>query len=307
MHPVRGAFLPWCPGSLGETLINPTSITRAEVQHRVELNAWWRGLFAQFPYRPGHRLPGGVTHLQSFFRTPEQFIPGFHHPARVAVGQGACLQCEGIGWLLYADQQGVLGECECPVCAGTGSWPKAQRMAGSTTITYRETQRPPSPLPAATGVPTSAPRSPEPTAPAPRAPGPGSPGPAHAAGAEPRRRGVHGLVRALVAYPVFMILAYVVAQPIYAITHAPDFTSIVALLIGVAAATTLNQLIFGPLRDYQVLGPLWILVAPIYLVGGTIFLISIFTRSEMLSSLAFKVFTGAMSSREALSRVPLGR
>ena len=51
----------------------------------------------------------------------------------------------------------------------------------------------------------------------------------------------------------------------------------------------------------------WIFAVPIYLLGGTLFVCSIFTQWDLLSNLAFKVFEGGLAIREALSRIPVGR
>jgi hypothetical protein len=249
-------------------------------QFRRQLNAWRRARFAQFPYLLGQRLPAtpNGTFLQAFFQTPEHTIPAFYRGQRVPVGQNECLHCGGTAALLYVDAALVLAERTCERCGGTGS---------STRKTYRPYD--PGILNPAAGTTARPTRS--------------------EAGVRPRkgRSGAPGKLRAVVGLAVFFAAANPVAQPIYAVTHSPGFTVFAALLVSATVAAGLNRLVFGPLREGQVLGPLWILVLPIYLLSGILFVWSFIIHIDALVSLTTSVYELGYSAREALSRVPLGR
>jgi hypothetical protein len=312
----------------------------AEKVYQHHVNAWRRARFEHFPYRPGQPLPPAVrnpngivkNHLQVFFETPAEAdqerralhlqwqqrqpgatsyhglstsdfvvpridsVPAFHRPQMVPPGRGECYDCDGVGWLLYVpgDVRQTLAERPCDACGGTGNWRQAEIRSGRPESVFHR-------------IPPGF-----------RGPDPGSPFP----GTQPfeqhlrhnsptrqvsRRRGVPGSVRTLIGFPVFLMLANPVAQPIWAVTHQPGLTTLLALAVTAVIVTTLTRLVLGPLRDDQILGPLWVLVLPYYLLFGILIVVSTPSESKWLGGLAVNVLLAAKSARERLSRIPLGR
>jgi len=316
----------------------------AEKVYQHHVNAWRRARFAQFPFRPGQSLPPALqnpngivkNHLQVFFETSAEAeqerralhlawqrqqpganyylglsnrdfvvpridsIPAFHRPQMVLLGSGECYDCDGIGWLLYVPgdvrQPQMLAEWPCDTCGGTGDWRQAEIRSGRPENNFHR-------------IPPGF-RGPDPGSPVPgtkpfdehlrrNSPSPATP--------VRGRRAVPGLVRAVVGLPVFLFLADPVAQPIWAVTHQPGPTTLLALALTAVIVTALTRLVFGPLRDGQILGPLWALVVPYYILFGVLIVVSTPTESKWLGDLAVNVLLAATSARERLSRIPLGR
>jgi hypothetical protein len=316
----------------------------AEKVYWHHVNAWRRARFAQFPYRPGQSLPhvlqnsNGIikNQLQIFFETPAEAeqerralhlnwqrkqpgaslyfgstgdlevpridsIPAFHRPQKVPLGSGECYDCDGIGWLLYVPgdvrQLPTLAERPCDACGGTGDWRQAEIRSGRPENNFHR-------------IPPGF-----------RGPDPGSPvpgttpfdehlrhnSPSPAATQVSGRRRVPSLLRVLVGLPVFLFLANPVAQPIWAVTHQPGLTTLLALAVAAATVTALTRLVFGPLRGNQILGPLWVLIVPYYILFAFLILLSTPTESKWLGGLAVNMLLAAASARERLSQIPLGR
>ncbi|MEU4625657.1 hypothetical protein AB0G04_37500 [Actinoplanes sp. NPDC023801] len=307
------------------------------------VNAWRRERFAGFPYRPGQPIPPAVqnpngivkNHLQVFFETAAEAeqerralhlewqrrqpganlytglstsdyvvpridsIPAFHRPQMVPLGNGECYDCDGTGWLLYVPgdvrQPQTLAERPCDACGGTGNWRQAEIRSGRPESYFHR-------------IPPGF-----------RGPDPGSPYPGtkpfeeHLGRHSPpvpevrRRRGVPGIVRVLLGVPVFLLLADPVAQPLWAVTHRPGLTTLLALAVTAALVSALNRVVLGPLRDDQILGPLWVLILPYYLLFGALVLVSMPAESKWLGDLSVNVLLAAKAARERLSRIPLGR
>ncbi|WP_327000324.1 hypothetical protein OHA72_35010 [Dactylosporangium sp. NBC_01737] len=294
----------------------------AEKLHRRQVNAWRRARFAQFPFRPGQRLPPaartptGVVkdHLQLFFTTRADadrerqealqrqrgtgaysgsvvdhwapssgHIPAYHRP-QLTPPKDRCYECDGTGWLLHvtgaASSQQTLAERACELCGGTGSWRQAELRSGLPEHAFHR-------------VPPNLGRT---------APTPAQPGPASA----PSGRGVPGIVRVVVGYPAFLVLAYAAAQPVYFVTRSSGAASLLALVAAAAVTPVLTRVVFGPLRPGQVLGPLWILVLPIYALFGFVFVCTALTGLDKRGALGANVLVLAASARHALSELPLG-
>ncbi|WP_436532514.1 hypothetical protein [Actinoplanes sp. HUAS TT8] len=259
--------------------------------HRAQLNAWRRSRFAQFPYRPGQQMtlgPDGYNYLQGFFQTSEDRIPAFYRNRLVAGGR-ECLGCDGTGAAISADDRSVLVEHVCRHCGGSGS---------STEKIYRQRE------PGAAGVPYAhtghhhSGRAAEP-----------QPDPAEQQRRERRRRTsppvFDGRLRGAVGFAVFVVLSCLISQPLLAVAGDKDAATFVALLAGAAGGAGAGRLIFGPLRGSQVLGPLWILVLPVYLLCAGLFLLSF--AIESLDKSTLDVWEMTYTVRESLSKVPLGR
>jgi hypothetical protein len=203
-----------------------------------------------------------------------EHIPAFHR-RQIVPPADQCYECDGTGWLLHVTAQNALAERTCPLCGGTGSWRQAEVRSGHPQAAFHR-------------IPPGFPHATAPSRPT-------------------RRSGVPGIVRTIVGYPLFMGLAYVLAQPVYFVTGSSAVATLLPLLLALAVAPAITRLVFGPLRNEQILGPLWILVVPIYMLAAMIFVCSVLTTSDALGTLAGKTLVGALSARHSLSDLPLGR
>jgi hypothetical protein len=305
----------------------------AEKVYRSQTNDWRRARFGKFPHRPGDRLPPGTpgaagtprNHLQAFFETPAEaeherravhlqselqrrgsvayegttamdwklpsipHIPAFHR-VRLVTGADQCYECDGIGWLLHVPPgPPVLAERPCPLCGGSGSWKQAEARSGHPASDLH-------PIPAGF------------RGPAPGGPIPGSTPYLQAQRtAAPRFQNSPRQARTLVASFLFTALACGVAQAVHLVTGSVVIAALVALLLGSALIPLVARALFGPLQDGQVFGPLWILLMPLYALGGLLSFGATLARSDMLKSMAGQTFTTAASARRALGRLKVGR
>jgi hypothetical protein len=267
--------------------------TGDERWYRVHLNAWRRGRFAQFPYRPGQQLPpgpDGSNYLQAFFQTSEDVIPAFYRGQRIPVGGRECLGCDGTGAVVSVADGSMLVEQTCRRCGGTGS---------STNKIYRRREQGVADMPAAGRH--SAPETPQQR----------QPDPAEQQRREQERRrrarppASDGRLRGAVGFAVFVVLSCLIAQPLHAVAGDSGAATLVAVLAGTAAAAAAGRLLFGPLRGTQVLGPLWILVVPVYLLCAMLFVLSF--AIESLDKNTLDVWEMTYTVRESLSKIPVGR
>lgn len=264
--------------------------------HRMQLNAWRRSRFAQFPYRPGQQMPpgpDGYNYLQAFFQTSEAHIPAFYR-GQLVTGGRECLGCDGTGAALSAGQGSVLVEHACRRCGGTGS---------STNKVYRQREPGVARAPSAhTGHHHSG-RAAQP-----------QPNPTDQQRREQQRRKQQrrtsppvfdGRLRGAVGFAIFIVLSCLAAQPLHAVAGDKGGATVVALLAGAAGAAAAGRLIFGPLRGSQVLGPVWILILPVYLLCAALFLLSF--AIESLDKSTLDVWEMTYTVRESLSKIPFGR
>jgi hypothetical protein len=77
---------------------------------------YWLDNRDTFPYKVGDYIPPSFEYHKAFARSP---APAYYREPQFR-GDAACHSCEGIGWFMWRNKDGILSESQCGVCDGTG-------------------------------------------------------------------------------------------------------------------------------------------------------------------------------------------